>query len=186
MAKHKHAISEKPLRPGRKAAGSGTRRVSQVHGVVAAEMSRSRKCLLFCAWFGLLSALWLFAGMPIDTFRGGDRLAGFPLQFVVWRAGVLAEFQGWKLCFDIGIGLVSVLGGSWICVKSASTKRPISNVPKDPVLVGAILLVLALFFSPTYFAFVDYNQGYLGSLAGLYPEAKPVERRDPRFPLKKD
>jgi hypothetical protein len=119
-------------------------------------MSRCRKCVLICAWFAFFTALWLFAGSPIDHGRSGNRSAGFPLRFAAWNAGDLVEFQAWNLCFDIALGLLTLLGISWICVKSASTHRPISNIPKDLVLIGAVLMAVVLFFAPTFFALVDY------------------------------
>lgn len=152
----------------------------------AATMPRRRKCMLFCAWIALFSALWLFAGAPIDTYGGGDRPAGFPLRFMVWNGGALREFNGWCLVLDVVIGMVTVAAVSWMCATSAAARRPISNYPGDSAQIAAALMFLLLLFAPVYFSLVDYNRGYLGRLAGLYPDAKPVQQIDPRFPIKKE
>ncbi|HZZ82049.1 MAG TPA: hypothetical protein VFE62_26350 [Gemmataceae bacterium] len=125
--------------------------------------------LLFCAWLGLFGALWVFASFPVDTDRGGFQFAGFPLRFATWQRGNLLQFDHSNLYADISAGLATCIGISWICVTSAA-KQPITILPKRPQAAIAVAFAMLLFFAPVYFTLVDYNVGYLGRIAGLYPE----------------
>lgn len=123
------------------------------------------------------------------AFGGGQtgvRYAGFPLQFAVWHQWNLVEVRGGSLAFDIVLGFPTLIAGALMCVRSASI-RPPSNLPKGTTAaLVMVALVSVLFWAPCYYALVDKNAGALGREFGLYPEARPVEQRDPGFPLKKE
>src|SRR5262249_28733109 len=75
----------------------------------------------FTRWCVALTTLWVFLSWPATSGIGGFwRHAGFPFVFAWGTFGRFEDFDIFLLLADFLLGVVAVIGLSWLCAWSRS------------------------------------------------------------------